>query len=158
MSIAKTVESCLDRYALRYCVISHPRSMSSRDTAQTATIPAHAIAKAVVLNDGQGDLMAVVPGDSHVDVAELSRKLGRHLHLVEEMRLAYLFKDCELGAVPPIGFAYGMETIIDDRLLDLPEICFVAGDHNKLVCIKRDDFLLLVSGARHGKLSRAASA
>ena len=43
-----------------------------------------------------------------------------------------LFKDCEFGAVPPLGLAYGMSTVIDDCLSEQPEIYFEAGDHDRI--------------------------
>lgn len=155
MSIARTVESCLERHRIPYEIICHPHSLTSDETARVATVSPHQIAKPVILADEQGYLMAVVPGDYHVDVDELSHRLGRHLQLVDEGTFAHLFNDCELGAVPPLGPAYGVETIIDDRVLDQTQVCFVAGDHDKLVRVDASAFRLLIAGARHAPIGRA---
>jgi hypothetical protein len=42
----------------------------------------------------------------------------------------------ELGAVPQIGKAYGMETIRDDSLMAQPEVYFEGDDHETLVRVK----------------------
>ncbi len=152
MAIAKTVESYLERYALPYDVISHPRSMSCRETARVATVPARQIAKAVILHDDAGYLMAVIPGDTHVEIDALSRRLERRLQLASEARLAQLFGDCEPGAIPPLGPAYGLDTIVDDRVFDQGHVCFVAGDHDELVRVEREAFLILLHGAGHAPI------
>jgi len=154
MTMAKTVEGCLERHYLPYSVIFHSRALCSRDTAQAAAVPAERIAKAVLLADANGYVMAVVPGDSHVVVDVISRDLQRDLHLVNETRLQSLFADCEAGAIPPLGPAYGIETVVDDRVLDLAEVYFVAGDHAELVRVDRNAFLLLLKDAKHGRISR----
>lgn len=156
MAMSRTVESCLERYYLPYSVIYHPRSMCSRDTAHAAAVPPEQIAKAVMLADENGFVMAVVPGDKYVAVDAVSRSLGRELQLVNEDTLVRLFADCELGAIPPLGPAYGIETVVDDRVLDQGEIYFVAGDHAELVGVDRSAFLLLLKDATHGNISRLA--
>lgn len=153
MSIAKTVENYLQQHGIAYTVVQHPPSISSKQTAEAAHIPPDRIAKAVVLADDKGFLMAVIPGDRHVQVHKLSDKLGRRLELVHESRIAPIFKDCEPGAIPPVGPAYGMETIVDDSLVGREKVFFIGGDHEKLMCTDGEAFLRLLSAARHGQFS-----
>ena len=152
MSIAKTVESCLEQHRIAYDVISHAHAISSGDTAKAAAVLPCQIAKPVILGDEQGYVMAVVPGDRHVDVDQLSHQLGRRLRLVDEGTFAHLFTDCELGAIPPLGPAYGVDTIIDDRLLEQAQVCFVAGDHDELVRVDQESFRTLIAGARQAPI------
>lgn len=153
MPVAKTVVSYLQSRQIPYTIVPHRRTMSSRETAEVAHVSAERLAKAVVFWDRQGYLMAVLPGDRHVGVEMLSDKLGRHLELAEESRIAPVFKDCDPGAIPPIGPAYGMETIVDDSLVGQPEIYFEAGDHEDLVCVEGEQFLRMLNQARHGQFS-----
>lgn len=151
MTIAHTVTDFLQKQHVAYDVVSHPHTDSSKGTARAAHVPADCLAKAVVLTDAKGYLMAVVPGDCHVDLHTLSRKLGRRLELVSENRLPPVFKDCDPGAVPPLGPAYGMETIMDDRLVGQPQIYFEAGDHQQLIRVSGEQFVSLLKEARHGR-------
>jgi len=154
MSIAKTVESYLQRYGIiHYTIIHHPRSVSSKQTAEAAHISPAQIAKAVILSDDKGCIMVVVPGDHHVERHRLSQKLGRRLELANEARIGPAFKDCELGAIPPIGPAYGMETIVDDSLVGQKKVYFVGGDHDELVCVDGEEFLYMLKQAQHGTFS-----
>lgn len=153
MPLARTVLSCLERLRIPYDIISHPHSIPTRATAEAAAVPASQIAKPVILGDEQGYLMVVIPGDRQVDIEALSRRLGRRLQLVHEDTFAHLFTDCELGAVPPLGSAYGVETLVDDRVLAQEHVCFVGGDHDELVRVTGDAFRLLIRDAPHAPLT-----
>ena len=153
MPVARTVLSYLQSRQIPYTVVPHRRTLSSRETAQAAHVSAEHLAKAVIFYDPQGYLMAVVPGDRHVGVESLSDKLGRQLALADESRIAPVFKDCEVGAIPPLGPAYGMDTIVDDSLVGLPEVYFEAGDHEELIRVNGEQFLQMLTQARHGQFS-----
>lgn len=153
MPVAKTVMTYLQSHQIPYAVVPHRRTLSSRETAAAAHVSAECLAKAVVFWDHQGYLMAVVPSDRHVGVDSLSNKLGRQLALADESRIAPVFKDCDLGAIPPLGPAYGMETIVDDSLVGLAEVYFEAGDHEELIRVDGEQFLRILNQARHGRFS-----
>lgn len=153
MTVARTVLSYLQSRHIPYTVVPHRRTLSSHETADAAHVSAEYLAKAVIFCDLQGYLMAVVPGNRHVGVEHLSGTLGRRLVLADESRLAPVFKDCELGAIPPLGPAYGMETIVDDSLVGLPEVYFEAGDHEELIRVNGEEFLQMLTQARHGQFS-----
>lgn len=153
MSIARTIENYLRENAVAYTVIEHSRSMSTRQTAEAAHMPAEQIAKAVILFDENGYLMAVIPGDCHVELDKLSRRLGRRLHLADETRITSVFQDCQPGAIPPLGPAYNIETIVDESLVGRPKVCFVGGDHDRLICVDGGDFVRLLQPAAYGHFS-----
>jgi len=102
-----------------------------------------------VLEDDTHAVMAVLPASRRLELRELQASDGHDLRLASEAELKYLFKDCEPGAVPPLGIAYGIETIWDDSLMEQPETYFEAGDHETLVHMKTRDFIGLMKGARH---------
>jgi len=153
MAIAQTVSGYLQSRHVAYDVIAHPYSDSSRKAAEAAHIPPEQLAKAVILHDQQGFLMAVVSGGRNVSLEDLRNKLGRRLSLAPETRLAQVFRDCESGAIPPLGPAYGMETIMDDSLAGQPEVYFESGDHRGLIRVSGEEFLILLREAMHGNIS-----
>ena len=153
MPAAQTVVNYLQTHQIPYTILPHRRTVSSRETAEAAHVSVEQLAKAVIFWDPAGYLMAVVPGDRHVGVDTLSGKVGRKLMLANESRIAPVFRDCDVGAIPPIGPAYGMETIIDDSLVGLPEIYFEAGDHEDLIRVDGEQFLRMLNPALHGQFS-----
>lgn len=153
MAIAQTVLGYLQQYGVAYAVVAHPHTETSKSLASSAHVAPQELAKAVVLSDQQGYVMAVVPGDRHVDVRALSRRLRRKLHLAQEATIAPIFGDCCRGAIPPLGTAYGIETVLDNSLLDAAQVYFEAGDHEELIRVSGEDFQRLLRATRRGKFS-----
>lgn len=151
MTIAATVENYLKQNQAPFEVVTHPHTRSSLKTANMAHIPSERLAKAVMLEDEAGYLMAVVPATYHVNLGALRHQLGRNVGLATESDVGRLFKDCELGAIPPLGPAYGIETVFDESLTQQPDIYFEAGDHEELIHMSRDLFVKLLGMAKHGR-------
>lgn len=154
MTISKTVQSFIERNSVQYTLLSHPPTPSASRTAQAAHVPGEKVAKGVVLQDGDSHLLAVLPASRELDVGALNRALGRDLVLAEEGDFSTIFSDCDTGAVPPVGPAFGIETIVDDALLAQDEVYFEAGDHQNLVRVKGDDFARLMGQVPRGQFSR----
>ena len=133
MAIAETVQRFLELHSVEYDLVPHPHTGSSHETAEAAHVNEDHIAKAVIVTDAAGYAMLVVPASNWVDVGHLRKELNRDFHLATEDELAKLFNDCEAGAVPPLGPAYGIETFLDEALTSLANVYFEAGDHEQLV-------------------------
>jgi Ala-tRNA(Pro) deacylase len=153
MAVAATVEDFLSRRGVAYELVSHPHSGSSLETAEAARVSEDHIAKAVIVKDADDYAMVVIPASHWLEVEHLRKELNRDFHLATEKQLAALFSDCEAGAVPPLGPAYGVETFLDQALTSLANVYFEAGDHEHLVHTSGDDFRALLSGVRHGYFS-----
>lgn len=154
MAIASTVSRYLTQRRLPYEVLCHSHTKSSIETAQAAHIPTVRMAKSVVLGDDLGYVMAILPASCRLDIGELHRQLNRPLGLVPEQELSALFQDCDIGAVPPMGPAYGMETVVDSTLAEQPDIYLEAGDHEQLIHLSGEDFELLLETAQQMHFSR----
>lgn len=154
MTIAKTVVDCLQRDRISYDVVAHRRTVSPREAAESVHIPPERVAKAVLLRDRNGGyVMVVVPASRYVSVETLSRKLRRELTLAPEASLTPVFTDCTLGAIPPLGPAYGIPTVVDDSLVGQPEVFFEAGDHEELIRVSGEQFVSLLRGATYSHCS-----
>lgn len=153
VSVPAIVKTYLQSQGVDYQLVTHPRSLSTKETAEAAYIPEDHIAKAVILKDEQGFLMAVIPGNSWIKLHSLQRDLNRALELAPEAEVDNLFKDCRPGAIPPLGPAYNLETVLDEVLIPLAMVYFEAGDHRHLLRVSGEDFQKLLSGARWGYFS-----
>jgi Ala-tRNA(Pro) deacylase len=154
MAIPKTVTDYLEQNDIMYGVIVHPlREGSSMETAQVAHVSGEKIAKGVVLKDSHGYVLAVVPATHVVEVEKIKELTGRDVELAPEAELARLFPDCANGAVPAVGPAYGLETIVDATMLDQPEIYFEAGDHRELLSVREQHFEQLLGVSSRGHFS-----
>lgn len=154
MAIAATLADFLRKSGVHYDLIAHPRAHSGMETAAAVHIPGDKLAKSVILEDEGGYLMAVLPATHHIQIGKLSKALKRRLGLATEEELEPLFSDCDTGALPPIGIAYGIETIVDDQLTHCEDVYFEAGTRDELVHVKGDAFMRLFQHAKHGRFSR----
>lgn len=155
MAMAMTVEDCLRDDGAPYDVVHHAHSGCSLETATRAHIPADRLMKSVILGDDLGDyMMAVLPADCRIAVDDLRAMCGRELHLASERELAALFADCECGAIPATGPAYGLRTLLDEGVRRHDEVYFEAGDHERLVRMSTDAFMRLMRGAEHARFGR----
>lgn len=132
----------------------HPYSHSSIETAAAAHIPGDRLAKTVLFEDEHGYVAAVLPSTYAVRLSELWAKTGRRLQLAKEFDLRELFKDCEVGALPPVCTAYGMQTYLDESLASQPDVYFEAGDHEELIHMGTDQFLDLMDRAERARFAR----
>lgn len=153
MAISMTLQRYLDGQGIQFDLMPHKHTFNSSSTAEAAHIPGDSLAKAVLLEDQQGYLMAVIPSTHRLNLAMLRSTLHRPLELATEGELTELFPDCELGAVPPVGSAFGLETVVDQSLLIRPEIWFEAGDHEDVVHLLGSQFRSLVEDAKRAHFS-----
>lgn len=153
MTISVTQERYLVERKMEYDLMLHPHTGSSHETAEAAHVPEDHIAKAVVLKDAKGYLVVVVPASNWLKMDYLREELHRDLHLASEDEITGLFSDCDPGAVPPLGPAYGIETLLDESLVSLADVYFEAGDHEQLIHLRGEDFQALLAGARRGYFS-----
>lgn len=152
MSIAPQLRQFLDDSKAEYDIVEHKPTKSAMETARSCDIPAEQLAKAVLLDTADDDhLLAVLPSDRKVELSELRSELGSKPRLSDEAEVGKLFRDCELGSLPPVG--YGITTIVDATLEQQPDVYFEAGDHKSLVHMEGAEFTRLTQSARHGRFS-----
>lgn len=150
MSTSITVRRYLDKQDVRYATIACPGDQDDILRNGTKTIPPSHIAKAVILKDLRGMLLAVIPGPHDLNIETLNRQLHRNLQIADPGDYMGIFADCAPGITPPLGEAYGFETIIDDGLLNKDSVYFVSGNRNEMIRISGHDFQLLHSNAWYG--------
>jgi Ala-tRNA(Pro) deacylase len=153
MSLSPTLETYLADRGTRYTLEHHAASLSSLETARAARIDEDSLAKSVVLVDGGGHLLAVMPASRRLELSEVRARLGRTLRLAREEEIVELFPDCALGAIPALGAAFGLPTVVDTSLEECDEIFFEAGDHETLVHMTRRDFLALQEDAERVRIA-----
>ncbi|CAD5108116.1 aminoacyl-tRNA deacylase [Zestomonas carbonaria] len=154
MTMATRLQSCLAQHQSRYDMLPHSLSMTTREAARRAGIPPQKMAKPVILDDFQGHwLMAVVPASRQVDLQKVHKLTRRHWRLARESDIGERFDDCELGAIPAVGSAFGLETLLDQSLTEQPDVYFESGDHTELVHMSGDQYLELMPEAQRGRFS-----
>jgi len=152
MDIAPTLVRALAQHGIAYDIISHHYSDSCINVAHSAHIPEHKMVKPVILEDDYGYVMALIPANQHVKIRELNKHLNRQMGLSTEEEIKHLFSDCDLGAIPPVGDAYGMEVVVDYELDDCDDVYIEAGNHTNLLHLSGNSFKKLMANSRHAPI------
>lgn len=145
MGVAATVEKYLKAKQINFTLLEHDFCVGSYNTALAARIDDHCLAKGVLLRDEDFHYtLCVLPTRNKILRHTLNQIFDRHMVLVEEEELAEIFKDCEEGAIPALGDAYGLDVIWDEELMGVKEIYIEAGDHRHLIRLMQPDFVHLM--------------
>jgi len=154
MAMAITLKEYLDGQGIHYDLVSHGPTNTSMETAEAAHIPGDKLVKTVLLKDDNNYVLAVIPSSYHVQLNDLPRMFNRRMKLVPEAEISKLFTDCEAGAIPPIGHAYGINMIVDNKLINHGDLYIETGDHQSLAHINSRDFSKLVTHTQCGDFTR----
>jgi Ala-tRNA(Pro) deacylase len=153
MAISISIQNYLEKLGIVYVPLPHDHTETSSMTAETSHVPGSRLVKAVIIKDDDCYMMALLPASHHLRLKELQVLLGREVELATEDEFTALFDDCDTGAIPALGMAYGLEVIIEESLAKDGDLFFEGGDHETLVHLRAEDFNGLVSDATRGHFS-----
>ena len=153
MAISITLNEYLSQHNIDYELIKHRHTTSSLASSNSAHLPTSQVAKAVILQNKDGEyLMATLPANHRLSINDVNATMGKEYHLVNEWQLHELFPDCEQGAIPAVGNAYKMKMMVDDALLNAEQIYIEGGDHRYLVKIDHKQYKQMMSAMPHGNI------
>ena len=153
MAIAATLQEVLDSRGVAYDVIAHPHTDSAMRAAESAHVPGNQVAKPVLLGDDDSYLLAVIPATHRLELDRLNQMLARSLEMLPEDEIEATFSDCERGAIPAIGDAYGVDVVIDPVLMHQADIYFESGDHEHLIHMRGEVFRELMDHVIRAQVS-----
>ncbi len=144
MTPLEELRAYLSANGVRYAVLRHAEKFTAQELAAAEHIPGREQAKVVILRSGSEFLMAVLPALYHVDFERARAATGKQdLELADEYEFARVFRDCEPGAMPPLGNLYGLPVWVDESLARDEYIVFNACSHSEAIRMKYSDFARL---------------
>jgi Ala-tRNA(Pro) deacylase len=152
--MSHTLHEYLEDQARPYELLHHSPTSTGLATAAAAHVSGNQVAKCVVVQDDTNYMLAVIPASHRLRLAALRERLGHFVCLATEADIEWLFWDCQTGAIPALGQAYGVEVLVDEQLLEEDDIYFAAGDRAELVHLSGRDFRALMADAEQGDFSR----
>lgn len=132
-----------------HSVLEHAPAFRSQLAAATLHVPGRRMAKTVILQGQSQSYLAVLPSCYQVDLGRFAKAVGEPVKLASELRIRELFPDCDLGAIPPFGRLYGVETYIDESLTGEEEIVFPSGSQSDAMRMSYRDFQDLAEAEVH---------
>jgi Ala-tRNA(Pro) deacylase len=135
------VQSYLDQLGINYRISHHSTAYRAQDLAATEHVPGQKVIKPVVVRADGEFVMCALPASYKIDLEELKNQLeASNVCLVDEQKLAELFPECELGAEPPIGRMYNMQTLMDESVMCDDQVMFQAGTHDDAITMSLADY------------------
>lgn len=152
MSLSERLEHHLQASGLPYETRHHRYTSTALASARKAHVPEGQLAKSVLIHKEDGPVLAVLSADHQLDLHRLQDMLDRRLGLASESEVEEIFDDCSPGAIPPVGAAYNLRTIVDTGLSGRRKVWFEAGDHRTLIGMSGRDFDKLMQTAEHADI------
>jgi Ala-tRNA(Pro) deacylase len=138
------VKEYLAKSSVHYEELEHKPTFTAQHMAAEEHVPGLYVAKPVLVKADEKFYLCVLPGCYKIDLDELRGQLGvSNLSLADESEMAKVFPDCDLGAEPPFGELYGIETIMDKSLEEDEYVIFQGGSHEKAIKMTIDEYLTL---------------
>ena len=135
----------LENQGVDYTSIEHPPAFTAQELAHHCKIKGDQVVKTVIIELDGRMTMLVLPASWRIRWDRLAGVLGTDfVGLADEAEFQDCFPNCEVGAMPPFGFLYGMHVYCCETLTREPELAFAAGSHSESISIRTADFLRLV--------------
>ncbi|MCO6440740.1 MAG: YbaK/EbsC family protein, partial [Nitrococcus mobilis] len=114
---AQQLKQFLNQHEINYLIIQHSPAFTAQGIAAAAHVSGRYFAKTVTVSlDGRLALVAI-PAMRQVNLPRLARTVGaKHAVLASESQFQDRFPGCELGAMPPFGNLFDMETYVSRDL------------------------------------------
>lgn len=136
MNALHRMERFLDEHMIPFDLVAHPHSQTSAETARAAGVTLDRVAKGVLLDSMDCQMVAMIPADQEVQLGKLRQDVGVEFSLADEASVSRLFPECDPGVVPGLPNAWGVEMVWDDALMAQPDVYLEAGDHERLLHIE----------------------
>ena len=138
---AKVLKEFLDKKKVKYVTVNHSPAFTAQEIAAKAHIPGKELAKTVIVKVDGKMAMVVLPASYQVEFDALKKAIGAgSVALASESEFKDQFPGCDVGAMPPFGNLYDMDTYVAESLAEDEDIAFNAGSHTELVRLAFNDF------------------
>lgn len=149
MSVFEEINKIFEEANIDYEIVEHEPVFTSEEAARIRDSDISRGAKALVLMADKRPILAVVPGDKRADFRKLKKLLG-----IKDLRMATPEEvknvtGLEIGAIPPVGKAMGLDSYYAEEFLDKDRVAFNAGSHTISIFVKASDLIKTERPAIH---------
>jgi len=143
---SQKLKNFLDEKKIKYVTITHSLAYTAQEIAASAHLPGKGFAKTVLIKVKGKLAIAVLPASYKIDFDLLKKSLKTEdVRLANEQEFKDKFPGCEVGAMPPFGNLYGLDTFVAATLVEDEEFAFNAGTHTEIIRMQYHDFEKLVN-------------
>ncbi len=142
LECAERARQHLTALGISFQITEHRQAFTAQEMAAAEHTRGRRVAKAVMLLVDGRLVMAVLSAPDHVSLTKAKTVLGsQDVRLATEAEFGATFPDCELGAAPPFGNLYGVQTYVDSNLLQADSVVLASGNHSHSLRMSLPDFV-----------------
>lgn len=145
MTTFEKVINLLNRNQVEFNIIEHAPEGRTDIISKIRGNLLQQAAKAMVLQVFNGSeepiyVLAIVPGNCRVDFKKVARLTGGKKASFAPQEIAHELTQCQMGAIPPFSFNDRLALHIDEQLCHAGKLYFNAGELDKSISLKVDDY------------------
>ncbi|MGD8785659.1 MAG: HDOD domain-containing protein [Thioalkalispiraceae bacterium] len=128
MSFNDLILLLLETQQVPFRTLKAPDAVSLHEDWLEQTVPLHSVCRIAILQDNQGMVIALYPGDQQLVISRLQETLRRNVNIIDaDAALAKLRASVHLPGFQ-LTKDHGIQIIIDERLTDQDDIHFEASE------------------------------
>jgi HD-like signal output (HDOD) protein/prolyl-tRNA editing enzyme YbaK/EbsC (Cys-tRNA(Pro) deacylase) len=135
----------LDSHHARYELLERNRERGLEVAAKASGFPFEKVARATILEDEKGLVLAVTHLGALIDINRLNEYMERNFKPLAGSLIDRIFHDCAPGCHPPVGGAYRLEVIVDQSLDEADVLYFEPGSIDAWIKMPKDEFLRVIN-------------
>ncbi len=144
------LQKLFDYSGKKYKVLEHKSVKTSEEAAKVRGTPLGKGVKAMVLKDKSGKfVMVCVPADKKIDFDKVEKEVGKKLNFAEAREVEAEL-GVKVGAVPPVGRLFSMDTFYDLSIKDKGMVVFNAGRRDRSITIEAKDLIEVATTEKVG--------
>ncbi len=141
----KKIKELLDKNKIQYKLYDHEPVYTSEQAAKVRDSKLQEGVKALVLKSDTGNfILALVAADRKVDLEKLAKAANSKRLVLAKPDEVLEQTGCEIGSVPPFGNVLGLETYIDNSVLENEDVEFNAGLRTTSIRMKSKDLVSMI--------------
>ena len=145
MDCKTRLERHLRENGVPYSLHHHPPAFTAQAVAESEHVSGKTVAKVVIAYLDSTMAMLALPAHLKVNFTRAADAIGvKTVRMALEREFEASFPDCDLGAMPPFGNLYDLETYVDRQLAGAETIVFNAGTHEDTIHMRYADYERLV--------------
>ena len=130
---------------VEYSLLTHEPITTALNLAKTIKLPAHIIARTILIKTEKQFWMIVLPADRKVNIEAVCRILGANCaREADAGDWSFYFPDCDMDTMPPFGNLYGINILVEKSLEVGRRIVFSAYSRTQSIFMRWDAYVNLV--------------
>lgn len=156
MTVATRLKHFLEFWKVNHMVFNHSSTASLFKAAEFISIPIEQVITATLLllqtsGNQPKPLLCVHRLNDEINIELIATFYGLKIHQIRIVKsdiLNQYFDDCSPNVSLPFGEPYGLTSLIDSSIKQLPYVYFSGGGSTSLIRLTREDFIYLTTQSR----------